>query len=129
MPDDDESACDEIYFVMEHCQSDLSKLVKSSVQLEMCQVQFMIWNLIKGLKYLHDRKVVHRDLKPANILVNKDCTVKICDLGFARSVHGLHEQSQKVLDGVDQDESTTQATTLTSNGDSFEITIGAGNFN
>jgi len=28
--------------------------------------------------------VVHRDLKPGNILVNKDCSLKICDFGLAR---------------------------------------------
>lgn len=27
---------------------------------------------------------MHRDLKPSNLLVNKDCTLKICDLGLAR---------------------------------------------
>ena len=27
---------------------------------------------------------MHRDLKPSNILVNKNCDLKICDLGLAR---------------------------------------------
>jgi serine/threonine protein kinase len=33
--------------------------------------------------------VLHRDLKPANILVNEDCSVKICDFGLARSIAGV----------------------------------------
>ena len=64
----------------------------------------MIWNLLKGLKHLHDRKVVHRDLKPGNILVNKDCTVKICDLGFARSIHGFYDKSERLLQGNYKDD-------------------------
>jgi mitogen-activated protein kinase 1/3 len=52
-----------------------------------------------GLKYLHSAEVLHRDLKPgkpyenfkfvANILLNEDCTVKICDFGLARSIEGI----------------------------------------
>jgi mitogen-activated protein kinase 1/3 len=33
--------------------------------------------------------VLHRDLKPANVLVNEDCTVKLCDFGLARSITGV----------------------------------------
>jgi mitogen-activated protein kinase 1/3 len=38
---------------------------------------------------LHESKVIHRDLKPANILVNEDCSVKLCDYGLARSITGV----------------------------------------
>nr|CAD2188374.1 unnamed protein product [Meloidogyne enterolobii] len=43
--------------------------------------------LIKGVKKLHNIKLMHRDLKPANILVTKinDKTrLKIADFGLAR---------------------------------------------
>ena len=28
-------------------------------------------------------------MKPANVLINEDCSVKICDFGLARSVEGI----------------------------------------
>lgn len=37
-----------------------------------------------GLHYLHACKLIHRDLKPSNILVNSDCSSKICDFGLVR---------------------------------------------
>ena len=45
--------------------------------------------MLCAVKYLHESKVIHRDLKPANILVNEDCSVKLCDYGLARSITGV----------------------------------------
>lgn len=45
------------------------------------------------MKYLHSANVLHRDLKPANVLVNEDCSVKICDFGLARSISGVENTS------------------------------------
>lgn len=48
--------------------------------------RYIMYQIIKGMKYLHSASVIHRDLKPSNILVNSDCHVKICDFGLARSL-------------------------------------------
>ena len=49
----------------------------------------LVYNILCGLKFIHSAQVIHRDLKPANILLNEDCTVKICDFGLARSIAGI----------------------------------------
>ena len=53
----------------------------------------MVYNLLCAVKYLHSANVLHRDLKPANVLVNEDCSVKICDFGLARSISGIESAS------------------------------------
>lgn len=52
-------------------------------------MQTIIYNILVGLKYLHSANILHRDLKPANILINDDCSIKICDFGLARSAQGI----------------------------------------
>jgi serine/threonine protein kinase len=46
-----------------------------------------MYQLFRGLKYIHSANVLHRDLKPNNILVNRQCDLVICDFGLAR-MHG-----------------------------------------
>ena len=80
---------DEIYMVMEYCDSDLKKLFKSPIHLTEAHINTLLYYMLIALKYLHSADVLHRDLKPANILINEDCSVKICDFGLARSVEGI----------------------------------------
>merc|ERR1711948_210410 len=78
---------DELYMVMEICDSDLKKLCKTDVSLSLQHVDTLLYNLLVGLKYLHSAGIYHRDLKPANCLVNQDCSLKICDFGLARNLN------------------------------------------
>ena len=56
--------------------------------------------ILKGLKNMHDHKVLHRDIKLGNILVNRTCEVKICDFSLARSLSSIKVSSQKIVDGL-----------------------------
>ncbi|PSC71778.1 serine threonine-kinase [Micractinium conductrix] len=44
----------------------------------------LLFDVAKGLHYLHQRRIVHLDLKSANILLSRHGTAKICDIGMAR---------------------------------------------
>ena len=47
--------------------------------------QYFLYQLLRGLKYIHSANVLHRDLKPSNLLLNANCDLKICDFGLART--------------------------------------------
>jgi mitogen-activated protein kinase 1/3 len=84
---------DSIYVVLELAESDLKKVIKSAIHLQIKHIQTVVYNLLCAVKYLHTANVIHRDLKPANVLVNEDCSVKICDFGLARSISGVSSSS------------------------------------
>jgi mitogen-activated protein kinase 1/3 len=76
-----------IYLVFENIDTDLSKIIKSNQFLSEEHVQYILYQILDGVRYLHSANVIHRDLKPANILVNcTDCSIKIADFGLARVV-------------------------------------------
>jgi len=86
-----------LYMVLEHAQSDIKKLVKSAIHLQLIHIQKLIYNLLVGIKYIHSAGVLHRDLKPANILINEDCSTRICDFGLARSIVGIEGPSISLM--------------------------------
>eukprot|EP00607_Mallomonas_marina_P001977 CAMPEP_0182427044 /NCGR_PEP_ID=MMETSP1167-20130531/13545_1 /TAXON_ID=2988 /ORGANISM="Mallomonas Sp, Strain CCMP3275" /LENGTH=562 /DNA_ID=CAMNT_0024608865 /DNA_START=90 /DNA_END=1778 /DNA_ORIENTATION=+ len=77
---------DDIYLVFEFVDTDLYKLILSAQFLTTQHIQTFMQQMLMGVKYLHSANVIHRDIKPANILVNENCSLKICDFGLSRIV-------------------------------------------
>ncbi len=48
----------------------------------------IILETAKALDYIQGQGIVHRDIKPGNIMILKDGSVKLCDLGFALAIGG-----------------------------------------
>ncbi|CAB3228730.1 unnamed protein product [Arctia plantaginis] len=74
----------EIYVITELLQSDLHKIIVSPQHLSADHIKVFLYQILRGLKYLHSARILHRDIKPGNLLVNSNCVLKICDFGLAR---------------------------------------------
>uniref|UniRef100_A0A2P2JGW4 Mitogen-activated protein kinase n=1 Tax=Rhizophora mucronata TaxID=61149 RepID=A0A2P2JGW4_RHIMU len=78
----------DVYLVYELMDTDLHQIIKSSQALTNDHCQYFLFQLLRGLKYLHSANILHRDLKPGNLLINANCDLKICDFGLARTSNG-----------------------------------------
>ncbi|MFQ6619918.1 hypothetical protein Gotur_001117, partial [Gossypium turneri] len=89
----------DVYIVYELMDTDLHQIIRSDQQLtdDHCRVartivdhavpllQYFLYQILRGLKYVHSANVLHRDLKPSNLLLNANCDLKIGDFGLART--------------------------------------------
>lgn len=74
---------DKVYIVMEYLDHEVKELLKW-VRFRECEVRRLMKDLLEGMAYLHDRKIVHRDLKTSNLVYSNEGILKICDFGLAR---------------------------------------------
>lgn len=65
--------------------TDLHAVIRANI-LEDIHKQYIIYQVLKSLKYMHSAQILHRDLKPSNLLLNSECHIKVADFGLARSL-------------------------------------------
>ncbi|MBF0451160.1 MAG: serine/threonine protein kinase [Candidatus Magnetomorum sp.] len=75
-------------------------LNKHSHQLSMPIKFYMIVEICKGLRCLHENQIVHLDLTLKNILISNDGWMKIIDFGIAKTIEALRQGSINFYEGT-----------------------------
>ncbi|GAB2217367.1 hypothetical protein Droror1_Dr00000545 [Drosera rotundifolia] len=75
----------DVYIVYELMDTDLHQIIRSNQPLTDDHCRYFLYQLLRGLKYVHSANVLHRDLKPSNLFLNANCDLKIGDFGLART--------------------------------------------
>uniref|UniRef100_A0A672QG61 Mitogen-activated protein kinase n=1 Tax=Sinocyclocheilus grahami TaxID=75366 RepID=A0A672QG61_SINGR len=71
----------DVYIVQDLMETDLYKLLKTQ-HLSNDHICYFLYQILRGLKYIHSANVLHRDLKPSNLLLNTTCDLK----GYTKSI-------------------------------------------
>ena len=81
----------DLYIVFDLLETDLHQVLKSPQTITADQTRYIMYQILRALKYIHSAGVLHRDLKPSNVLMSSKCDVQICDFGLS-AFEGSQEQ-------------------------------------
>ncbi|KNA13378.1 hypothetical protein SOVF_117550 [Spinacia oleracea] len=87
----------DVYVATELMDTDLHQIIRSHQSLSEEHSQYFLYQILRGLKYIHSANVIHRDLKPSNLLINANCDLKICDFGLARPTSENEHMTEYVV--------------------------------
>lgn len=77
----------DIKLIQEYCpEGDLDAYLEKTVELEMGDFFQIVYDLLRGLAFLHGKNIIHRDVKAANIFLTKEngrLHAKFADFGYA----------------------------------------------
>jgi len=72
--------------VFEYLDQDLKKYLDDCRgEIPLALTKSFLFQLLKGVAFCHEHKVLHRDLKPQNLLINRKGELKLADFGLARA--------------------------------------------
>jgi len=82
----------DIYLVFEYMEINLHAVIRASI-LEEIHKKYIMYQIVKAIMYMHSGELLHRDMKPSNVLLNSDCSLKLCDFGLSRSVADVNDEN------------------------------------
>ena len=87
-----------LYLIMElYLGGDLRYHLNRNKHFSEEQSKFLISNIILGLEYIHEKKILHRDIKPENLVFDNKGYLHITDFGIAKV---YHENNSKETSGT-----------------------------
>ena len=87
----------DVYIVQCLMETDLFKLLKTQ-RLSNDHVCYFLYQILRGLKYIHSANVLHRDLKPSNLLLNTNCDLKVKWTFLAVTNQSINQSIDGMLD-------------------------------
>jgi len=77
-----------LYLVFEFLSMDLKRYMDTIPRgetMDKALIKSYFYQLLEGILYCHQRRILHRDLKPQNLLIDSKGVIKLADFGLARA--------------------------------------------
>ncbi|OHT15140.1 CAMK family protein kinase [Tritrichomonas foetus] len=112
------------YMVLELCPGgSIRDLIKAKNHLSEEETVNILKDVIDGLCYLHDNRIIHRDLKLENFLIGADKKVKIADFGLSAKLD--YDDEKKFTVCGTPNYLSPELLASTNHGHSYEVDIWA----
>ncbi|XP_072763488.1 serine/threonine-protein kinase polo [Anoplolepis gracilipes] len=86
-----------VYIILELCRKrSMMELHKRRKALSECETRYFMKQILDGVFYLHQHRIIHRDLKLGNLFLNDELQVKIGDFGLATRLEHDGERKKTV---------------------------------
>jgi len=109
-----------VYIILELCRRrSLMELHKRRKAITEPETRYFMHQILLGVSYLHDQKIIHRDLKLGNIFLNDDMEIKLGDFGLATK-ESYDGERKRTLCGTPN---YIAPEVLTKKGHSYEVDI------
>ena len=89
-----------IVLVLDLMDTDMYQIINSQQPLLVDHHKYFIYQLLRGLKFIHSAGILHRDLKPGNLMLKANCDLKIGDFGLARVANSNDETTELLSEYV-----------------------------
>ncbi|CAF3668461.1 unnamed protein product [Adineta steineri] len=90
-----------VYLILELCSGgDLERYLKEKKSLSESETQHIVKQVVNGLVYLHNHRIIHRDIKLSNLLLTDTYEVKIADFGLAKKIQLARDQNNETMCGT-----------------------------
>ncbi|CAG9333589.1 unnamed protein product [Blepharisma stoltei] len=87
----------DIYIVTDLMEVNLCRVIRSGQELTDEHIQYFMYQLLRGVCYIHSANITHRNISPIHILLNRNCDLKISGWGFARSCSEIAENLEEYV--------------------------------
>ncbi|EAS28061.3 CMGC/CDK/CDK5 protein kinase [Coccidioides immitis RS] len=75
-----------LILVFEYMDNDLKRYMDAqNGPLDPNTIKSFFYQLMRGIAFCHENRILHRDLKPQNLLINRNGRLKLADFGLARA--------------------------------------------